>query len=342
MRLGFAPGSWSAVAGDGLALVSMAERLGFDSVWIAESWGTDAFTPLAAIAARCPRIRLGTGIAQIAARTPAMTAMTASTLDMLSDGRLLLGLGISGPQVVEGWHGQPFERPLARMREHVAIVREIMRRERTLEHHGDCYDIPYRGADGRGLGKALKLIQHPLRAEVPIYLGAIGPRNITLAGEIADGWIPLLMSPQRFDDVLAPPLTRGLQRSGRALTQLDIAPLVWTVVGDDLDECRRSVKRRLARTIGGYGARSANFYKDLVVRYGNEDVASRIQTLWLGGEREQAAAAVPDALVDELALVGPERHIAEQLQAWQASPATTLIAYTTQPEALRTLAKLLR
>src|SRR6516164_3835281 len=266
----------ATLSGD-IEKVLEAERLGYDSVWTSESYGSDAVTPVAWIAALTTRINVGTRIMQMAGRTPAATAMTAMTLDGLSGGRFRLGLGVSGPQVVEGWHGQPFGRPLRRTREYVAIVRSILRREKPLEHRGEDYQIPYAGSDATGLGKPLKSILHG-RPDLPIYLAAVGPKNVALAAEIADGWLPIFFSPERLG-VLRSSLDEGFARAGggKSLAHFDIAPTVPVVVGDDVEACRATIKPRLALYVGGMGARGRNFYNDLVRRYGYEAAAKSIQ-----------------------------------------------------------------
>ncbi len=336
MRLGLNLGYWGSGPADGVALAQEAERLGFDSVWTAEAYGSDAVTPLTWVGALTTRIKLGTGILQMPARSPAMTAMTAATLDLLSGGRVLLGLGLSGPQVVEGWHGQPYGKPLTRTREYIEIVRRIWAREAPLDFQGEEYHIPI--PDGTGLGKPLKLILHPLRSRIPVYLAAIGPKNIELAGELADGWLPVFFAPTREDAYLAP-LQAGLARR-QAPDAFDIAPTATIVLGDDIQACRDFVKPMLALYIGGMGARGKNFYNDLASRYGYEAAAHHIQDLYLDGHKREAAAAVPDALVDEVALCGPKERIADLLAPWKASRATTLICATVQPEALRVMAEL--
>jgi F420-dependent oxidoreductase-like protein len=323
-----------------VALAEEADRLGFDSVWSSEAYGSDAVTPMAWVAARTERLRVGSAIMQLAARSPAATAATIATLDLLSGGRALLGLGTSGPQVVEGWHGQPWGKPLARTREYVEIVRTVLRREAPLEHHGEHYDVPYTGPGATGLGKPLKLIVHPLRPEVPIYLAAIGPRNVALAAELGDGWLPIFFSPDRFADVHAGPLEEGFARRGGRPEGWDLAPLVPVVVGDDLQACRDVLKPLLALYVGGMGARGQNFYTRLASRYGYEREAAAVQDHFLAGRRGEAAAAVPDALVDEIALLGDRARIADRLEAWRACGATTLVLQARQPEALRLLAEL--
>jgi F420-dependent oxidoreductase-like protein len=315
-----------------VALAEEADRLGFHSVWSSEAWGADAVTVASWIAARTERIGIGTAIMQMPARTPAATVMTVASLDLLSGGRVLLGLGTSGPQVVEGWHGQPWGKPLARTREYVAIVRAGLRRE-TLEHHGEHYDLPYQGDGASGLGKPLKLIIRPLRRDVPIYLAAIGPNNVALAAEIADGWLPIFFSPERFAEVHQPQLAG-------APDGFDVAAMAPLVLADDVVVAREFVKPLLALYIGGMGARGQNFYNRLACRYGYEEDAARIQELYLGGRKNDAAAAVPDALVDEVALVGDRARIADRLVAWRECGVTTLIAQARQPEALQVLAEL--
>lgn len=339
MRLGLNFGYWSSGHENNVALAQEAERLGYHSIWTAEAYGSDAVTTLTWLAAKTERIHVGTAIMQMPARTPAMTAMTAATLDLLTGGRVLLGLGVSGPQVIEGWHGVPFGKPLLRTREYVEIVRAILRREQPLEHHGEHYDIPVRG--GTGLGKPLKLIIHPLRPNIPIYLAAIGPRNVALAAEIADGWLPLFFSPLRMH-IFRDSLEAGFARAGAARdrSQFDIAPMVSVNLGDDVNACRNALKPQLALYIGGMGARERNFYFNLACRYGYEEAATRIQDLFLQGRKAEATAAVPDELVDEVALCGPRERIAERLAAWRGCGITTLICGAATREALRVMAEL--
>jgi F420-dependent oxidoreductase-like protein len=321
-----------------MPLIEEADRLGFHSVWSAEAYGSDAVTPLAWIAARTQRIHVAAGIMQMPARTPAMTAMTATTLDQLSGGRFLLGLGVSGPQVVEGWHGQPYGKPLVKTREYVEIVRRIWDRERPLEHEGEHYQIPYRGPGATGLGKPLKSILHGRR--IPIYLAAIGPKSVAQAAEIADGWLPIWYSPHRAH-VFEPALAAGFARAGdgKSLSRFDIAATVTVVVGADVQKCLDFVKPALALYIGGMGARGKNFYNDLACRYGFEEAARKIQDLYLDGKKDDAAAAVPDALADEVSLVGPPERVRDRLQAWRESDVTTVILGTRQIDALRILAE---
>jgi F420-dependent oxidoreductase-like protein len=314
-----------------------AERLGYDSVWSAEAYGSDAVTPATWIAARTTRIHVGTAIMQIAGRTPAACAMTAMTLDALSGGRFRLGLGVSGPQVVEGWHGTAFGRPLARTREYVEIVRMIVRREKPLEYAGRYYQIPYAGPDATGLGKPLKSILHG-RADLPIYLAAIGPRNVALAAEVADGWIPVFFAPRRMG-LFREWLGEGFRAAGTSGERFDIMPMVSVVTGDDVQACRDAVRPRLALYMGGMGARGRNFYNDVARRYGYEAAARSIQDLYLAGRKEEAAAAVPDALVDEVALCGPAARIREHVAEWSASGVTTLMVAGDQ-RAMRLMAEL--
>jgi F420-dependent oxidoreductase-like protein len=331
LSLGYAPPGTNPA--DLFPLVEEAERLGFDSVWVAEAWGTDAVSVLGWLAAKTGRIKLGSAIMQIPGRSPANAAMTAATLDLLSGGRFLLGLGTSGPQVVEGWHGQPWGKPLGKTREYVEIVRAALRRE-IVAHEGDHYRIPWDGPGATGLGKPLKLMLRPLRDEIPIYLAALGPKNVALAAEIADGWLPIFVDPERFDDAFGPSLAA-------APPDFEIAATASVLVGDDVDGLRDALRPHVALYVGGMGAKGRNFYNALVRRYGWEDEAERIQELYLAGKQREAIAAVPDALVDAVALVGPKERIAERLEAWRETPVTTLVLGTAQPEALQTLAELL-
>jgi len=306
------------------AKVEEAERLGYDSIWTAEAYGSDAVTPATWIAARTTRIHVGTAIMQIAARTPAMTAMTAMTLDALSGGRFRLGLGVSGPQVVEGWHGQAFGRPLRRTREYMEVVRSILQRDKPVEYRGEYYQVPYAGPDATGLGKPLKSILHG-RPDLPIYLAAIGPKNVALAAEIADGWIPTFFSPRHMP-MFREHLEAGFRGApGKSRERFDIMPSVGVVVGDDVVACRTAIKARLALYVGGMGARERNFYNQLACRYGYEAAAKTIQDLYLAGRKAEAEAAVPDALVDDVALCGPRERIRERLAQWRSAGVTTLM-----------------
>ena len=336
MKLGLNIG-YSGSSIDGiLPLVEHADRIGIDSVWAAEAYGSDAVTVLSYIAARTERIKLGSGILQMPARTPANTAMTAMTLDALSGGRLILGLGLSGPQVVEGWHGVPYGKPLGRTREYVEIVRKAIAREAPLEHDGAHYQIPYQGEDATGLGKPLKSILHPVRNRIPIYLAAIGPKNVALTAEIADGWLPIFYSPER-EDMFNEHLDAGLAGAGRSADEFEIAASVMVAAGDDIAACRDQLRPFLALYIGGMGARGRNFYFDLATRYGFGDAAVAIQDHYLEGRKQDAAAAVPDELVDEVALVGPVDRIVDRLAVWKESRVGTMILGTYQPEVLTAL-----
>jgi F420-dependent oxidoreductase-like protein len=338
MRLGLELSYENPVFWAGLA--EEAERCGFHSIWTSESYGSDAVSLLAWVGARTTNAKLGTAIMQMPARSPATTAATAATLDLLSGSRVLLGLGTSGPQVAEGWHGQPWGKPLTRTREYVSIVRAILRRDAPLEHHGPHYDIPYSGGDASGLGKPLKLIIHPPRPDVPIYLAAIGPKNVALAAEIADGWLPIFFSPERFAETHLPSLDEGFARRGGRPDGWDFAPQVPVVVANDVVAAREFLKPLIGLYIGGMGAKGQNFYTRLACRYGFEAEATRVQDLYLDGKRDEAIAAVPDALVDEVALVGDRSRIADRLDAFRDCGVTTLIVATRQPEALRLLAEL--
>ena len=340
MRLGLVVGYSGRGAGLPMDLIKEAENLGFDSVWTAEAYGSDAITPLAWIGAQTTRIRLGTAIMQIPARTPAMAAMTAMTLDGLSGGRFILGLGPSGPQVVEGWHGVRYGKPLTRTREYIQIIRKILRREEGVEFHGEEYDLPYTGPGTTGLGKPLKSILHG-RADLPIYTAAISPPGVKLAAEIADGFFPVWMSPDKWS-VFAPHVEEGFKKAGggKSLANFDVAPFVTCVMGDDIAKCRNAVKPMLALYIGGMGARNKNFYNDYAKRLGYEEAAVKIQDLYLDGKKMEAMAAVPDALVDEVALLGPRERIRDRLAAWKASPVGTLCVGSGQPEALRAIAEM--
>jgi F420-dependent oxidoreductase-like protein len=330
VNLGYAPPGTNPA---GLVpLVQEAERLGYDSAWAAEAWGTDAVTVLSWMAASTSRIKVGSAIMQIPGRTPANTAMTAATLDLMSGGRFILGLGTSGPQVVEGWHGEPWGKPLVKTREYVEIVRAALRRD-VVEHEGEHYRIPYDGQGATGLGKPLKMMLRPLRADIPIFLAAIGPKNVALAAEIADGWLPIFVHPERFEEAFGESIAGA--RNG-----FEIAATVHVLVGDDVQKLRDSLKPNLALYVGGMGAKGKNFYNSLMRRYGWEGEAERIQELYLDGKQREAIAAVPDELVDALSLVGPKERIRDRLEAWRETPVTSLVLGSAQPEALRVLAEL--
>jgi F420-dependent oxidoreductase-like protein len=342
MKLGLNIGYFGTAIADDFTLISTAEDLGFDSVWTAEAYGADAVTPLAFVAARTERIKIGSAVLQMPARTPGMTAMTASTLDIMSNGRFLLGLGVSGPQVVEGWHGQPYGKPLGVTREYVAILRRMFARDEPVAFEGEHYRLPYTGEGASGLGKPLKLMHKPKNPDLPIYIAAIGPRNVQLTAEIADGWLPVFLSPQRMSEVYGNNLTAGFAVSGEddKAERFDIAPTLGALVTDDLDSGRLSMKPFIALYIGGMGARNKNFYNDLACRYGYADAAEQIQDLYLSGKKMEATMAVPDELVDELTLVGPKERVADRLDMWRDAGVTTMIVSTTDIPTMRTLAEL--
>ncbi|HTV44946.1 MAG TPA: LLM class F420-dependent oxidoreductase [Stellaceae bacterium] len=306
----------SPTAGIDLDLVMEAERLGYEAVWCGEAYGTDAVSPVAWVLARTTRIKAGTGIMQMAARSPACAAMTAMTLQALSGNRFLCGIGPSGPQVVEGWHGQPFGKPLARAREYIAIIRQILAREAPLEFAGEHYQIPYRGPAATGLGKPLRSIIHG-DPSLKLYTAAVAPAGLRTAGEVADGTLPFFMSPERAEAITGP-VCQGIARAGhgKTLADFDLAPYVRVAIGDDLAACRDAIRPNFALYIGGMGARSKNFYNDLAKRMGYEAAAVAIQDHYLAGRRREAEMAVPDALIDETSLIGPKERIRDRLQAW--------------------------
>jgi F420-dependent oxidoreductase-like protein len=320
MKLGVNVGYWGLglTSEQQLEIVQEAERIGYDSVWAAEAYGSDTATVLAWLAAGTERIHLCSGIFQMPARSPAMTAMTAATLDQLSGGRFRLGLGPSGPQVSEGWHGVRFARQLQRTREYVDVVRMALRRER-LEYHGETIELPLPD----GPGKALKLTISPVQEEIPIYLAAIGPKNIALTGEIADGWLPVFLAPDHLD-VLMAPLEEGAQRAGRTLDDFDIAPTVNVLISDDVEAARDAMRPILALYVGGMGSREKNFYNALVQRYGFEDAAREVQDLYLDGKKEEAAAALPAELIDTVTLCGPEDRVRDRLAVYAQAGVGTL------------------
>ena len=340
MRLGLNIGYSGARIDLPLELILEADRLGYHAVWTAEAYGSDCVTPLAWIGALTQNVKLGTAIMQMPARSPAMTAMTAITLDQLSGGRVLLGLGLSGPQVVEGWHGRPYGKPLAKTREYVGIVRRILAREAPLTHEGEHYQIPYRGDDATGLGLPLKSIVHG-RADMPVYLAAIGPKNVELTAEIADGWLPMNFSPAHYADVYGDAVESGLAKAGggKSLKNFDIAPAVAVVIEDELELAYNQIKPVLALYIGGMGARGKNFYFDLACRYGFAAAAKTIQDLYLDGRKGEAMMAVPDALADAVALVGSKDRIRDRLGLWRDSAVTTLNVSTFSIDVLRLMAE---
>jgi F420-dependent oxidoreductase-like protein len=315
-----------------------AERLGFDSIWTAEAYGSDSITPLAWWGASTKKLKLGTAIVQISARTPAATAMAAMTLDHLSGGRLILGLGVSGPQVVEGWYGQPFAKPLARMREYIGILREIWERQGPVTSEGPHYPLPL--PDGTGLGKALKSSIHSLRSDIPIYLAAEGPKNIALAGELCDGWLALFYSPQHdgfyreaLDEGFAKPAAR------RSKEDFEVAATVPLIVTDDVEQAADALRPMYALYFGGMGAKTANFHANVAIRMGYEAEVAKIQELYLNGHKDDAAAAVPTKLIEQLTLIGPKDKIRHDLEPWRESIVTTILVGG-DPATLRTAAEL--
>jgi F420-dependent oxidoreductase-like protein len=329
LKLGLSTGllTGGGLFSEGLAWVKEAERLGFDSIWSSETYGSDALTPLAWWGSQTERVRLGTTIVQMSARRPTATAMAAMTMDHLSGGRFVLGLGVSGPQVVEGWYGEPFAKPLARTREYVGIVRDAVARAAPVGSDGPHYPLPLNGdhAGTTGLGKPLKSILHPLRDRIPTFLAAQGPKNIALAAEIADGWLPLYYSPYHDAELYQPCLEEGFARRGGAPAQFEIAPSVPFIVDDDVERAADTLRPMYALYFGGMGARDANFHQRVVIRMGYGDVARKIQDLYLEGKKVEAAAAVPTKLIEELALIGPPDKIRHDLEAWRASPVTTIL-----------------
>jgi F420-dependent oxidoreductase-like protein len=332
MKLGMIWGYWGQLPPPNIIeLTQEAERLEFDSVWTAEAWGSDVFSPLAYLAGHTSKIKLGTSVVQISGGTPTATAMHALTLDHLSNGRLILGLGASGPQVVEGWYGQPYKKPLARTREYVDIIRKVLAREEPLTYDGEFYQHPYTGPGSMGLGKPLKSITHPLRREIPIFLGAEGPKNVTMTAEIADGWIPLYYSPFR-QEVYA-------EQLAGAKEDFEVVALANICITEDIEAALLPVKMMLGFYIGGMGAKGKNFHTELMARMGFEEEAFKIQDLFMEGRRDEAIAAVPDQFADEISLVGPPSRIKERLTVWEDSPVTTLTMYPSSPEQLRLAAE---
>ena len=341
MRLGINLGYFAGKVELPLDLIQAADRLGVYVMWTAEAYGSDAVTPLAWAGAFTKNIRLGTAIMQIPGRTPANAGMTAMTLNQLSGGRFMLGLGVSGPQVVEGWHGISYRMPLTRTREYVDIVRQIMTRQAPLTYDGKLYQLPYQGDDATGLGKPLK---SSLRAQpdIPIYLAAIGPKNVTLTAQIADGWLPIFFSPARYDETYRAHIEAGFAKADekKGYDNFDIAPTTFVVMEDNLEVAYNMLRPVLALYIGGMGAKGKNFYNDLAKRYGFEAEAEKIQDLYLAGKQGEAMMAVPPALIDEVALVGPKERIRERLSLWQNCPITTLNLTVQDVPTLRTMVEL--
>ncbi len=325
LKLGLNTGYWAGGPPPGIAeAIAEADRLGFDSVWTAEAYGSDALMPLAWWGAATERIKLGTAIVQISARTPAATAMAAMTLDHLSGGRLILGLGVSGPQVVEGWYGQPFAKPLARMREYIGILREIWARQGPVTNDGPHYPLPLPG--GTGLGKPLKSSIRPLREDIPIYLAAEGPKNIAMAAELCEGWLALFYSPHH-DDMYREALSEGFARTGarHRAEEFEVAATVPLIITDDIESAADALRPMYALYFGGMGARNTNFHANVPIRMGYEDEVRKIQDLYLNGHKEDAAAAVPTRLIEQLTLIGPADKIRHDLEPWRESIVTTLL-----------------
>jgi len=343
MRLGYAVGYWKQGPPAGaLEAILEAERLGFESVWTAEAYGSDAFTPLAWWGSRTERLKLGTGIAQMSARTPAATAMAALTLDHLSGGRAVLGLGVSGPQVVEGWYGQPYPRPLARTREYFGIVRDILARTGPVTAPGPHYPLPLAGPATTGLGKPLQSTVHPLRADLPLYLAAEGPKNVALAAEIADGWLPFLFSPRANADAAAQ-LEAGFALRDPARSHRDgfeVAVQLAVVPHTDVEAAADTIRPMVALYVGGMGSRDTNYHRNVIDRLGYAAECDRIQELFLAGRKTEAVAAVPTRLIEEIALIGPPEKIRDDLAAWEESVVTTLLVQGDAP-ALRVIAEAL-
>lgn len=331
MRLGYHTGYWAAGPPAGITdAIAACERLGFDSIWTAEAYGSDCLTPLAWWGASTSRVRLGTNIMQLSARTPAAAAMAAMTLDHLSGGRFVLGLGASGPQVVEGWYGQPYPKPLARTREYVEVVRAILARDVPVTHEGEFYPLPYPG--GSRLGKPLKSTVHPLRTDIPIMLGAEGPKNVALAAEIADGWLPMFFSP-KMDDFYRTALAEGFARPSarRGFADFEVPTFVPVVPLDDVEAAADLIRPSVALYIGGMGAKTMNFHANHFGRLGYEAEVAKIQELYLAGRKPEAIAAVPTALVEDIALIGSPAKIRDELPRWEATVITSLIVQAPPP-----------
>ncbi|MGZ4498541.1 MAG: LLM class F420-dependent oxidoreductase [Nocardioides sp.] len=346
MRLGLQLGYWGAQPPAGVAeLVAAAEESGFDAIFTAEAWGSDAFTPLAWWGRETSRLRLGTSIVQMSGRTPTSIAMHALTLDHLSGGRVVLGMGVSGPQVVEGWYGQPFSKPLARTREVVDIIRQVLAREGKVTNDGPHYPLPYAGEGAVGLGKPLKSIVHPLRADIPIWLGAEGPKNVAQTAEIADGWIPIFYTP-RTAGMYQPWLDEGFARPGARRTRADfeIAATCHLQVVADAAEKQRvvdSLKPVVALYMGGMGAKEQNFHKQVFERMGYADTADEVQKLYLAGEKDRATALIPDDLVDDMHIIGTAGEVVERVAAWEETGVTTLLLSARSADEVRQVAELL-
>jgi F420-dependent oxidoreductase-like protein len=339
LKLGWHIGYWGrGMPEDVPATLKLIEELGYDSAWTAESWGSDALTPLAWWGSQTTKLRLGTNLIQMSARTPTATAMAAVTLDHLTDGRFCLGLGVSGPQVVEGWYGQRFNRPLARTREYIGIIRKVLARDERLTNEGPEYPIP--AQDGLGLGKALNIMTHPLRADLPIFLGAEGPKNVALAAEIADGWFPIFYSPSH-EDIYADSLKEGFSRptARRTPETFEILATASISIDDDLAAAYDRLRPSVGLYVGGMGAKEMNFHADVFRRLGYEAEVDKIQQLFLDGHQAEAIASVPDKMIDEIHLVGPKEKVRDELAAWRDSRVTTILIGGS-PDMLRLAAEL--
>ncbi|MBA2281269.1 MAG: LLM class F420-dependent oxidoreductase [Acidimicrobiia bacterium] len=339
-------GLWGSGTDVNIEMIQYAESLGYDSVWTAEGFGTDAFTPLAYIAACTSRIRLGTSVLQLVARTPTTTAQTAATLDLLSGGRVVLGIGASAAPLVESWHAQPYRKPVARTREFLDVFNQVLRRQGNVEHHGEFYDIPYRGDDGTGTGVPVKLMFRPKRPHIPIYLAAMSPNNLRLAFEKCDGLMPPIYSPERESAIVGPwfdqadELVALRAAQGLSTESIDLATFVPVVEGDDVQACRDKMKPFLSFWLGGLGDRTQNFYNRLACDFGYEGPATDIARLFHQGKRKEAAALVPDALIDEIALCGPRDRIAERLEVWRDSLVSDMILVGATKEIITLMADL--
>jgi F420-dependent oxidoreductase-like protein len=325
LKLGLNTGYWAGGPPPGVTeAIAEAEKLGLESIWTAEAYGSDCLTPLAWWGASTERIKLGTAIVQMSARQPAATAMAAMTMDHLSGGRFILGLGVSGPQVVEGWYGMPFAKPLARTREYIGILRDIWARKGPVTNEGEHYPLPL--PDGTGLGKPLKASIHPLREDIPVYLGAEGPKNIALCAELCDGWLAMLFSPAN-QDMFKESLDEGFARPGARRTpeEFEVAATVPFIVTDDIEQAVDALRPFYALYFGGMGAKGRNFHANVAVRMGHGEMIDQVQELYLGGKKDEAAAAIPRALIQELSLVGPREKIRDDLEKWRESIVTTLL-----------------
>ena len=341
MKLGILGGGIGAKVSINLPAIKHAESLGYDSVWTAEAWGGDAVTPAAYILAQTDKIKVGTAIMQMPARTPAMSAMTAMSLAQLSGGRFIVGLGASGPQVIEGWHGVPYGKPVTRLKEYVTIMKQIFAREGKTEFEGEMYQLPYTGAGATGLGKPLKSIVH-CDENIPIFAANITPKGVAAAAEVCDGFFPIWMDPEKYS-VFEDPINQGFAAAGgKDLTQFEVSPFVTVILGDDVEKCMMHIRGNMALYIGGMGARGKNFYNNYATALGFEDAAVKIQDLFLAGKKDEAAAAVPAELIDACHLVGPAERIKERLPRWKAAGnkghVASMLIGSQQPEALELIA----